>query len=114
MFYNLIHDGSGRYIIKLFFNGLSFAYNNNAYNFAIQHFYTDYASTLDPMHIPVMTIASQYDYICPANVFTKDRRYKNKMNWVIRNAGHCPWIVHFAQVKECFDRFLQNINVCTS
>lgn len=84
-----------------------FAYNNESYNFAIQHFYMDYVSTLDPTHIPVMTIASQYDFICPFNAFTDDERYKNKMNFIIRNAGHCPWVVNFAQVKECFDQFLQ-------
>ncbi|KGP63115.1 hydrolase [Legionella norrlandica] len=84
-----------------------FAYNNDSYHYAIEHFYLDFHYKWHPQAIPAMTIASEFDYICPPAIFIKDKNFqsKNIMNKMIYNAGHCPWILHLEEVQQCFDEF---------
>jgi hypothetical protein len=84
-----------------------FAFNNAAYYYAVEHFYTDYACKWSPQHITAMTIASEEDYICPPQIFLHDERFQRPtiMNKLIPHAGHCPWVINFEQVQQCFDDF---------
>ncbi|HBB6896201.1 TPA: alpha/beta hydrolase [Legionella pneumophila] len=93
-----------------------FAYNNESYHYAIEHFYNDFHYKWHPQTIPAMTIASELDYICPPAIFIQDKNFQcqNVINKVIYKAGHCPWILHLEQVQKCFDEFsgmIQEINM---
>lgn len=85
-----------------------FAFNNAAYYYAVEHFYTNYACKWSPKSIPTMTIASEQDYICPPQIFLNDERFQspNIINKLIPNAGHCPWVIYFEQVQQCFNDFV--------
>lgn len=84
-----------------------FAYNNDSYHYAIEHFYNDFHHKWRPQTIPTMTIASELDYICPPTIFIQDENFqsKNVISKMIYKAGHCPWILHFEQIQKCFDEF---------
>lgn len=88
----------------------TYAFNNDAYYYVVKHFYADYTVKFQPKSIPVMTIASENDFICPPDVFMQDERFqsKNITNKMIKKAGHCPWLVYFKDVQNCFDEFVQN------
>jgi pimeloyl-ACP methyl ester carboxylesterase len=87
-----------------------FAFNNSAYLYAIQNFYPTYKCKLDLTHIPIMTIASENDYICPPQIFMHNQKFqsKNIMNVIIPQAGHCPWVRHYEQVQSCFNQYIVN------
>ncbi|MCL9683987.1 alpha/beta fold hydrolase [Legionella maioricensis] len=89
-----------------------FAFNNAAYYEAIEHFYPDYSCKWSPRRIPAMTIASEYDFICPPQIFMENKHFQsqNIMNKVVDKAGHCPWIAHFEQVQDFFDEFIITLN----
>ena len=84
-----------------------FAFNSKTYLYIIQHFYPEYTCKLHPRHIPVMTIASENDFICSPTIFAQSKQFQadNIINKIIKNAGHCPWINHLDQVQKCFDEF---------
>lgn len=88
-----------------------FAFNNTAYYYAVEHFYIDYACKWSPKTIPAMTIASEQDFICPPQIFLDDERFQspNMMNKLISNAGHCPWVICFEQVQQCFDDYVETL-----
>lgn len=90
-----------------------FAFNNAAYHYAIEHFYPEYQCRWQPRHIPAMTIASENDYICPDDVFIADKRFQtnNIINKLIKQAGHCPWIMQMPKIQECFDEFLTRLKL---
>jgi pimeloyl-ACP methyl ester carboxylesterase len=92
-----------------------FAFNNEAYHFAITEFFATYRCQLIPHLIPMMTITSENDFICPPHIFKQDRRFQSDliMNKVIPNAGHCPWLLHLDAVKACFDEYIQKITLDT-
>lgn len=52
-----------------------FAYNNESYHYAIEHFYNDFHYKWHPQTIPTMTIASELDYICPPAIFIQDKNF---------------------------------------
>ncbi|CEG58222.1 alpha/beta hydrolase [Legionella fallonii] len=85
-----------------------FAFNNAAYYEAIEHFYSDFSCKWYPSKIPVMTIASENDFICPPHIFIESERFQsvNVLNKLIEHAGHCPWINHLHLVQNCFDEFI--------
>jgi pimeloyl-ACP methyl ester carboxylesterase len=89
-----------------------FAFNNEAYYYAIQHFYGDYVAKWVPRRIPFMTIASENDYICPPRIFAGDARFatQNATHYIIPTAGHCPWLAHGDEVKGCFDAFITGLS----
>lgn len=95
-----------------------YAFNNAAYYEAIEHFYPEYTCKWVPESIPVMTITSENDFICPPQIFMENEQFKSKniINRMINQAGHCPWINHLEQVQNCFIEFinlqkLMNINL---
>ncbi|MDR3491285.1 MAG: alpha/beta hydrolase [Gammaproteobacteria bacterium] len=87
------------------------AFNSEAYYFAIQNFFMQYVCKLHPTSIPTMTICSENDFICPPDIFSQEKYFQsdNITNKIIANAGHCPWLLHFNQVKKCFDAFIASI-----
>lgn len=84
-----------------------FAFNNAPYYHAIEHFYPHYQCTWYPSQVPTMTIASENDFICPPQAFLQKEQFlaKNIINKVIDKAGHCPWLLYFEAVQQCFDEF---------
>lgn len=84
-----------------------FAFNNEAYHYAIQHFYPDYKCAWYPK-LPTLTVASEMDFICPANTFTENKLFQqeNYLHKVIDNAGHCPWLLRMNELQACFDEFI--------
>lgn len=88
-----------------------FAYNNKSYYYAIEHFYPDFNCKWSPETIPVMTIASELDFICPPEIFIRDKKFQkqNIANKLIFKAGHCPWIIHNDQIQICFDEFIERL-----
>ncbi|KTC91109.1 alpha/beta fold hydrolase [Fluoribacter dumoffii] len=89
-----------------------FAFNNAAYHYAIEHFYPDYSCKWFPQAIPVMTIASENDFICPPRIFVENNKFqgKNSIHQIIENAGHCPWLIYFNDVQCCFNDFIVKLN----
>ena len=87
-----------------------FAFNNESYYYAILHFYQDYKSKWNPT-IPTLTIASGKDYICPPKIFIEHQGFTGPHihNTMINQAGHCPWILHFTELQQCFNEFVHNI-----
>ncbi len=85
-------------------------FNNKAYHYAIENFYAHYQCQWYSQTLPIMTIASEYDYICPPQIFIKDPYFssENITNKMIRQAGHCPWLRHIEEVKTCFKEFINN------
>jgi pimeloyl-ACP methyl ester carboxylesterase len=85
------------------------AFNHAAYSEAIHHFYPTYTSNWAPATLPIMTIASEYDYICPPGIFVDNEKFhsRNILNKVITQAGHCPWLLYFKEVQSCFDEFIK-------
>ena len=88
-----------------------FAFNNESYHYAIEHFYPNYRCTWRP-EIPSLTIASENDFICSPTVFTEDSSFQktNIINKIIKNAGHYPWLLHIKDVRSCFKEFINNLN----
>jgi pimeloyl-ACP methyl ester carboxylesterase len=88
-----------------------FAFNSESYYFAIQHFYLTYECKLHPTLIPTMTITSDEDFVCPPRIFVEDNYFqaKNVLNKIIDGAGHCPWLMNFAKVQNCFDEFIEKL-----
>jgi pimeloyl-ACP methyl ester carboxylesterase len=88
-----------------------FAFNSEAYYYAITHFYPGYHSQWVPTVIPAMTITSQNDFICPPGIFTEDKHYQrqNILNYIISEAGHCPWLLHLDKVQQCLNEYLRLI-----
>jgi pimeloyl-ACP methyl ester carboxylesterase len=86
-----------------------FAFNSAAYNFAIQNFFPGYRAQWVPTIIPVMTLASENDYVCPPTIFINDECYqrKNIMNQLLQDAGHFPWLKQLRKVQQCFAAFVQ-------
>jgi pimeloyl-ACP methyl ester carboxylesterase len=89
-----------------------FAFNNESYHYAIQHFYPTYECRFHPRLIPTMTLASENDFICPPQIFIQDEKFQsqNIINKIINKAGHCPWVMYFDEVQRCFDEFVAKIN----
>jgi pimeloyl-ACP methyl ester carboxylesterase len=87
-----------------------FAFNNHSYHYAIEHFYAEYHYRWLPS-IPTLTIASQYDFICPPSVFTAAEPFqKNQIiNKIILQAGHCPWLVEMSQLQQSFNELVHKI-----
>lgn len=79
-----------------------FAFNNESYYYTMQNFYADYKCKWQPSLIPAMTIASEYDFVCPPHVFINDKRFQsaNIINKMIGKAGHCPWILHLDRYRN--------------
>ena len=69
-----------------------FAFNNKSYHYAIEHFYSNYVCKWIPQEIPTLTIASEYDFICPTQIFVDNTAFQrnNMTHRIINNAGHCP------------------------
>lgn len=88
-----------------------FAFNNAAYYLAVEYFYPDYSCKWYPQ-IPTMTIASENDFICPPRIFLDNDEFqrKNNLNKIIKRAGHCPWLIYFAEVRHCFNEFVIKMN----
>lgn len=85
-----------------------FTFNNAPYHYAIEHFYPNYACKWHPKNIAAMTISSERDFICPPYIFRDDEQFQapNIINQVINHAGHCPWLLYFAEVQQCFNQFV--------
>lgn len=90
-----------------------FAFNNASYHHAIQYFYPHYECKLHSSMLPIMTIASEYDFVCPPEIFIQDKRYqsKNVLNKIIAQAGHCPWITRMDAIQDAFDDFVKKIHI---
>ncbi|MDR3477216.1 MAG: alpha/beta hydrolase [Gammaproteobacteria bacterium] len=89
-----------------------FAFNNESYHYAITHFFMNYSCKWHPTTIPLMTITSENDFICPPLIFKQDKRFQshNVINKVIIKAGHCPWLIYFDAVQECFNEYIEKLN----
>lgn len=87
----------------------SFAFNHQAYQHAIEHFYPHYQAHW-PSTLPVMTISSEYDLICPPGVFIENQRLQtpNARHHLIQKAGHCPWLLHLNELQQCLDEFIKH------
>ena len=85
-----------------------FAFNNDSYHYAIEHFYANYQCRWLPK-IPTLSIAIQDDYICHSQIFTEDPLFqqKNIVNKIIKNAGHCPWLLQINELRSCFNEFIK-------
>lgn len=94
----------GEEMIKLF------AFNNKAYHYAIENFYNQYICQWIPQ-VPSLTVTSEYDYICPPNIFLNDARFQksNIVNRMIKDAGHCPWVLQLGVLQDCFNCFLDTM-----
>lgn len=90
-----------------------FAYNNAAYHYAITHFYADYESKFSSSQLPIMTITSADDYVCPPDIFISDKNFQsnNILNKIIPEAGHCPWVMHFNAVQAAFNEYIAKIEI---
>ena len=88
-----------------------FAYNCDAYSFAVDHFYPHYKSCWVPSKIPTLTIAGNMDCICPPHAFVNNPDYArpNITNLLIQNAGHCPWILDMTTIQRSFRSFQKNV-----
>lgn len=84
------------------------AFNNESYNYAIQHFYQDYCAHWQPK-IATMTISGGCDFICPPKIFVADPAFQGPhiLNRIISRSGHCPWILQFNEVQHCFNEYLK-------
>lgn len=78
-----------------------FAFNNDAYYYALSHFYSDYQCHWYPQ-IPTLTITSEYDHLCLPNVFKEHPHYQKSFihNKIISNAGHFPWLLQAKIIKH--------------
>lgn len=87
-----------------------FAFNNSAYYYGLHHFYPDYQCRWSP-NISTMTLSGENDYICSPHVLTKHHAFQkpNMNHYVIADAGHCPWLMHLAQVQQCFNAFINTL-----
>ncbi|RUR11369.1 alpha/beta fold hydrolase [Legionella sp. km772] len=88
----------------------SFAFNNEAYHYAIEHFFPNYQCRWHPK-IPTLTIAGEDDYICPPTIFTADPLFQqsNILNKIIHQAGHCSWLLHLKQLQTSLDDFIKRL-----
>lgn len=86
-----------------------FAYNDKSYYFAVQNFYSQFQYQQKQYSFPVLTIASENDYVCPPRIFIDNKNYqaKNILNKIIPEAGHFPWLLHFEKVQNCFREFIE-------
>ncbi len=87
-----------------------FAFNNEAYYFAIEHFYPYFNCRWQP-NIPTLILSSECDSICPPDVFSTDPLFQknNIIHKLIKNAGHCPWLSNIEQVQTGFDELIKSV-----
>lgn len=88
-----------------------FAYNQNSYNYMVDHFYNQFESRWIPARIPTLTISSELDYICPPDIFRSNPYWQgqNIINRIILRAGHCPWLCHFSEVQICLNEWVSTL-----
>lgn len=86
-----------------------FAYNDKSYYFSVQNFYSKFQYQQKQYSFPILTIASENDYVCPPRVFIEDKNYQaeNILNKIIPGAGHFPWLKHFDEVQNCLNEFIE-------
>ena len=85
-----------------------FAFNNESYHHAIEQFYPSYECRWHPK-IPTLTIAGEADYICPPRIFIENVNFHSEkiINKIIKNAGHCSWLLGINEVRDCFAEFIK-------